>query len=103
MLSRAIENLLSNGLEASSSGDRVKLRTRSAPDGIEIAVEDQGPGVADELRELPFRGFASTKQLQGGLGLGLAVVRQVAEAHGGRVTVAPGPERGSRFVLVIPR
>jgi signal transduction histidine kinase len=100
MLSRAIENLLSNAVDASPAGATVRLTITGRGDELEIAVEDQGAGVAGSVRDKMFRGFASTKE--GGLGLGLTVVRQVVEAHGGTVSIEQPSAGGSRFALRVP-
>jgi signal transduction histidine kinase len=102
MLGRAIENLLSNALEATPAGGRVGLAIAPAGGTLEVAVTDDGPGLAPaELRQL-FAGLASTKQVEGGWGLGLFVVSQVTEAHGGRASAARAPEGGLRITLSLP-
>jgi signal transduction histidine kinase len=91
MLSRAIENLLANALEASPPGGTIRLGITKGAESLEISVEDDGPGPPPGV----FEDFASTKPH--GLGLGLTVVREVVRAHGGGIDVT-----GSRFVIRLP-
>jgi signal transduction histidine kinase len=65
-----------------------------------VMVDDDGPGVGDEVRERLFAPFASTKP-SGGLGLALA--RRLARLHGGDVTHEARPGKGARFVVTLPR
>jgi signal transduction histidine kinase len=86
----------------------VAVRARRVPEAaaVAITVEDKGPGLdADELRRLGepfFRGRRARETQVAGSGLGLAVVRQIAAAHGGRLDVRSGPGEGSAFTLVLP-
>jgi signal transduction histidine kinase len=82
----------------------VEITTRREGDDVQLAVTDTGVGIPPE--ELPriwerlYRGDKSRSER--GLGLGLSLVKAIIEAHGGRVTVEPAPERGTRFVLHLP-
>ncbi len=109
-LTRALENLLSNALRFSPRGSEVELRVRDRPDALEIAVTDQGGGIAPEDRARvfeagwrgdPARSVAAGSAEPGGAGLGLAIVRSIVEAHAGTVAVED-VEGGSSFVLVLP-
>jgi signal transduction histidine kinase len=105
-LQRAIRNLIENAVKHGGEGGWVGVSaTRTVRGEIEIAVEDRGPGVADadlpRLFEPFFRGRAAAAGTPGS-GLGLALVRQIAELHGGRVRVErPAGGRGARFVLAL--
>ena len=73
-----------------------------APNGtVELAVADSGPGIAAELRERVFEPFFTTRAE--GTGLGLAVARQIVEAHGGRIDVGDGAGGGARFTVAVCR
>jgi two-component system OmpR family sensor kinase len=81
----------------------VRVATGSGADGVELIVEDDGPGVVDELRPRLFERFVRGSGDRGGsFGLGLAIVRAVAEAHGGTVSVDRAPSGGARFVVRLP-
>lgn len=101
---RAISNLAANAIEASPEGSIVQLRTEPAGDGVRVVVEDEGYGVPHEQRPLLFARFApgSSRALGGGTGLGLYIVRLIAEKSGGNVAYAPREPRGSVFTLTLP-
>jgi signal transduction histidine kinase len=95
-MSRAIDNLLRNAIEASAAGGRVVTRVSTEPDRVVIAVEDRGAGVpADRSTEL-FEPFFTTKP--DGTGLGLAISRAIARGHGGDL-VYDRDGAATRFVL----
>ncbi len=101
---RAVANLVTNAIEHSPRGATVTVEVIRPDDGIVgLTVSDQGPGVAPEDRDRIFDRFWTRRP--GGAGLGLAVARQVAEAHGGTLTVvSPAADgRGARFVLHLGR
>ena len=96
-LRRLAENLLDNaGRHA-----RTRVRVRVVPDGARVAlsVEDDGPGVAPELRERIFERFVRADDDERGSGLGLAICRAIARAHGGDLVL----EERSRFVARLPK
>jgi len=102
---RAILNLVTNAIEActeSETGDLVTIRTRTEPAEIVISVADNGIGMSEELRSKLFRQFFSTKAARG-TGLGLPVVRKIAEEHGGRLDLESEPGKGSAFHMHLPR
>lgn len=100
-------NLLSNALKFTPAGGRVAFTVEAgdSPDLV-VTVEDDGLGISEH--ELPriFERFhqvdASSTRVHGGTGLGLALVREVTELHGGKVEVRSAPGRGSRFVVRVP-
>jgi signal transduction histidine kinase len=108
-LDRMVKNLMSNAVKYSPRGGRVALSAGPAPDDpgmVELAVEDDGIGIPpDELPRIfnryvrvPHPETAASR----GLGLGLTLVKALAEAHGGRVEVDSLPGKGSRFRLLLP-
>jgi len=104
-LLQALINLLDNARAASAAGARVTITTTVHDTTLDIAVTDDGPGIAPELQERIFEPFFTTKEPGQGTGLGLALVYSLTEEMQGTVSlqspVAAG--RGSRFTLHLPR
>lgn len=102
-VAHAVTNLLENAVKFSPEGGRVTVRISQRGDATRIEVADEGIGVPEEARETIFDRFAqadmSSTRSFGGFGLGLFIVRQVAEAHDGSVHVESGPDGGSVFTL----
>lgn len=102
---QALGNLLANALRLSSAGTTVRLRAGREGPWIWMAVEDEGPGIDAENQDLVFQRFWRGSPSGGPeprSGLGLAIVRQIAEAHGGEVKLVSEVGRGSAFALWIP-
>jgi signal transduction histidine kinase len=100
-IAQIVLNLVVNAAQALERGGTVRLRGAREPDRVEFEVSDDGPGIAEELRERLFEPYASTKAAGQGTGLGLSVSREIARAHGGDLTLVPS-EKGARFVLSLP-
>ncbi len=97
---RLLWNLVQNAVQASPEGGRVVVRLAGGPaGGLRIEVEDEGAGVPESERGRLFETFYSTREH--GVGLGLALVAQVAEAHGGQVWVEEADGGGARFVVTL--
>ncbi|TFZ00526.1 response regulator [Ramlibacter henchirensis] len=106
-LAQALGNLLNNAAKYTPPGGRVLLRARRDGDDALIEVEDNGEGIPHEMLESIFSLFAQVRstldRAQGGLGIGLYLVRSLIELHGGTVVAeSPGPGLGSRFVVRVP-
>lgn len=102
-LHQALWNLVENALwAAGQGGSRVRLACSGGNGEAWFEVEDDGPGVPPECLPLLFDPFYTTKEVGQGAGLGLAVVRDVAQAHGGRAEVFSEPGRGARFRVTVP-
>ena len=106
---RIVENLLSNAVRHTPPGTPVwvSVRAKQEPegDGVLISVEDAGPGIPEELREIvfePFRQGEDTVTYSPGMGLGLSLVARFAELHGGRAWVEERPGGGASFHVTIP-
>jgi signal transduction histidine kinase len=98
---RAIANLLANAIDATPQGGHVAVRSYAAGKSIEIAIEDDGYGVSEGRRDGLFERFGGGHS-GAGTGLGLYIVRRIAEKHGGSVAYAPRTPRGSVFTLTLP-
>ena len=99
-LRQVLWNLLKNALQFSPRGGSVWVRVSREARGQVITVDDEGPGIADDERERVFDMFFTRRRH--GVGLGLALVKQVVEAHGGQVHAERRPERGTRFQVAFP-
>ncbi|MBI3932349.1 MAG: HAMP domain-containing protein [Acidobacteria bacterium] len=99
LLERAVVNLVENALQAVGERGTITVRLQAGDDRVEVVVEDDGPGVDAEARARVFEPFFSTKTA--GSGLGLALVKKIAEDHGGGVALDSGPG-GTRATLWLP-
>jgi two-component system sensor histidine kinase FlrB len=99
-LTAALTNLINNAFEASPNVV-VTLQARVRGDRVELTVRDNGPGIAPSLQSRVFEPFFSTRPA--GTGLGLAVVKTVAEAHGGHLALESQPDGGTSIELDLPR
>ena len=105
-LRQALGNLLANAIRYSPEGSTVRLRGGLDGPWVWMAVEDQGPGIDPSDRDRVFqrfwRGNPRAGREQGRSGLGLTIVRQIAEAHGGEVKLVSQLDHGSAFALWLP-
>lgn len=104
LIRRAVRNLLENARRY--GGDEVEAQVVSVGTQAELRVADRGPGVPEAYRERifePFFRLPGHAEREGGVGLGLALVRQIAERHGGSVRCTPRDGGGSCFTLSLPR
>jgi signal transduction histidine kinase len=103
---QVIGNLLGNAVRYTNPGDRVQVQVQLTPAGVELAVSDNGPGVAES--DLPhifdrfWRGEKSRARASGGAGLGLAIARQLVEAQGGLISASNGSQGGLRVSFIFP-
>jgi two-component system, NtrC family, nitrogen regulation sensor histidine kinase GlnL len=103
LLDRAIRNLLHNAVQAereAGGAGPVEVRVQEQPEGVEIAIEDRGPGIRPEIRERLFHPFVTGRP--GGVGLGLALAQRVVVLHGGRIRLEDREGGGTRAVLFLP-
>jgi len=107
-IAQVVYTLLENAAKYSPPGTPIKLSAQRAPDEmIEIAVEDEGRGIPEELRERVFEKFFraafDTKSTTGGFGLGLAIARGIVASHAGKIGITTGAQnRGTRVAFTIP-
>lgn len=102
-----VDNLVSNAIKFSSAGGCIRIRTEAGEQEVTLEVCDEGPGLAAEDRPHIFDAFYQGRQpaaapLQG-TGLGLSIARELALAHGGRITVRDEPGQGACFQVVLPK
>lgn len=99
-------NLLDNAVKYGPPSQTVRVAVSAAGNAVRVMVDDQGPGVPPDERERiwqPFiRGSTSVRRGAGGSGIGLTIVRQVVERHGGQAWVTDAPGGGGRFVVEFP-
>lgn len=103
-IEQVLTNLISNALKYSPDGGRVEVRVRPAGGEVLFEVSDQGMGISEEDRKRLFEPFGRvglSKEIIPGVGLGLYVVRQIVEAHGGHIEVTSSLGRGSTFRVYI--
>jgi signal transduction histidine kinase len=100
---RMLENLLSNAARHTPPGARIWLRVRPEAGGVLLLVEDEGPGIPDDLKESVFEAFRRGPTASGpGSGIGLSLVARFAELHGGRAWVEDRPGGGASFRVFLP-
>ena len=100
LVCQVLLGLLENAAAASPRGGEIELAWKGEGDGVELTVTDHGDGVPEELRDKIFEPFFTTRA--DGNGLGLAVARQIVEAHGGRIAAEPAAPKGTRFRIRLP-
>ena len=106
-LQQIVWNLLSNAVKFTPSGGRVQVTARAEGRWIEISVMDTGRGIAPRFLPYVFEPFrqqdGSYRRVHGGLGLGLAITRQLVELHGGQITAhSEGEGHGATFTVLLP-
>jgi len=103
---QVLVNLLSNAIKYGPEGGEISVRAKKKHDWFLIEVIDQGPGIPEQDQEAIFHRFTRLETPQAdievGAGLGLSVVKEIIQAHGGQVGVANRPERGAIFSFTLP-
>lgn len=105
LLDRALSNLLDNALRVTPDGGRISVEVTRTEGGMRVAVTDTGPGVPFDDQESVFELFYQTskhRDSRGNSGLGLAIVRRVAELHGGQAGLRSKPGEGATFFIDLP-
>lgn len=99
-LRRVVLNLVLNAVDAQPEGGRIVFTGVAGRNTIELEIADDGPGLGEEACRRAFEPFFTTKT--SGIGLGLAIVYRLIEAHGGEVSVRNCPDRGAAFTISLP-
>lgn len=105
-LMQVLSNLVGNAIKFTPAGGRIDVRIRTTDADVVVTVDDTGPGIAPEHLDAIFERFIrapTTANRRGGWGLGLMIVREIVEAHGGRVGVRSQLGTGSQFWFRLPR
>ncbi|HWO71634.1 MAG TPA: ATP-binding protein [Actinomycetota bacterium] len=104
LVERIVENLVRNVARHTPPGTPVRLTVHRSrePEGVLLTVEDEGPGVPDDLKPVVFEPFRGGSGSSAGAGIGLSLVARFAELHGGRAWVEDRPGGGARFRVLLP-
>ncbi len=102
-LQQVVINLLVNAVQAMPGGGTLTVATRTEGNEVVLEVADTGLGMDERIRERIFVPFFTTKEVNVGTGLGLAVVHGIVTAHGGSIQVESAPGSGSLFIVRLPR
>ena len=100
-ITQVVLNILMNGFQILHNGGHMEIATSDAGEFMEIAVADDGPGIDPAERARVFEAFFFRRE--GGIGLGLAVVQQIVNGHGGDIEAAESPLGGALFRVRLPR
>lgn len=106
-LQQVVWNLVSNAIKFSPQGSEIQVRLRDEADGLHLTVADQGQGITPEFLPYLFDRFTQSNvksnRQRGGLGLGLSIVKQLVQAHGGTIEAhSQGVGQGAQFKIVLP-
>ncbi len=106
LLKQLLLNVVDNAVKFSPPGGEVVVSLRRSSTSVDVVIEDQGPGIPEGEREKIFERFYRSAQdgsrTVGGAGIGLAISRWIARAHGGDIRAGSGAEGGSRFTITLP-
>lgn len=100
LVERIVANLLTNAVRHTPAGTAIRLGVTASGSTLELAIDDDGPGIAADLRDRVFERFTSDESTNPGVGLGLSLVKRLAVLHGGDVWLADRPDGASFRVLL---
>jgi len=101
-INQALVNLVVNAIQAMPEGGTLTVETRVTETGIGVVVEDTGTGIGEDITNQIFLPFFTTKDINEGTGLGLAVVHGIVTSHGGKITVKTEVGKGTQFLIHLP-
>ncbi|WP_084312104.1 KinB sensor domain-containing domain [Pseudomonas jinjuensis] len=99
---RVLDNLLDNALRHTPSGGEILLQARRQGERVAVAVTDSGEGIPYSQQGRIFEPFVQVGRKKGGVGLGLALCKEIVQLHGGRIAVHSQPGKGTRFSILLP-
>jgi signal transduction histidine kinase len=103
-MGQVMQNLLKNSMEAFTNGGWINVHSQESEHNgkiwIELTIEDNGPGMTEEIKKQMFSPYFTTKTK--GTGLGLAIVHRIVTEHGGNILVESEPGKGTRFEIRLP-
>lgn len=102
LISRVLQHLLNNAIRHSPSGGNIRLQVRQQGHRLIVSVENHGPAIAFDQQLRIFEPFVQIGPKRGGVGLGLALCKEIIQLHGGRIGVHSTPESGTQFYFVLP-
>ena len=102
LLRQAFINVIHNAIRFTPEDRSIAVTTRRSAFHVEIHIDDEGPGIAEENRRAIFDRFSRFSSDQTGAGLGLSITKWIVESHHGEIIVSPSPIGGSRFTLRLP-
>ena len=101
-LQRLLDNLTDNALRYSNPGDKIRLHARRHGEQVIVSVQDEGEGIPFEQQARIFEPFVQVGRRKGGVGLGLALAREIVQLHGGQLRVHSRPGEGANFYFSLP-
>lgn len=101
-LQRLLDNLTDNALRYSNPGDKIRLQVRRHGEQVIVSVQDEGEGIPFEQQARIFEPFVQVGRRKGGVGLGLALAREIVQLHGGQLRVHSRPGEGANFYFSLP-
>ena len=102
-LNQVFLNLLKNAVEAlETTGGTIRVSAAATPEGVQVEIQDDGPGLPEEVRGRLFQPFVTTKEPGRGTGLGLSMCHRIVTEHGGRIDVRSEEGAGTSFTLTLP-
>ncbi len=104
LIGRVLQNLLDNAIKFSPQGGNIVVNASidTEKDAVIVSIEDQGPGLTDDMQGRIFQKFSVGHTTRSGTGLGLVFCRLAVEAHGGKIWVESIPDQGTSFIFTLP-
>jgi signal transduction histidine kinase len=102
-LEQVLVNLIRNAIESKNRGARVSVKTWVDQDFAIFSVSDDGKGMTKEQKARVFEPFFTTRQTEGGTGLGMSIVHGIVAGHGGTIRIETKPQAGTTVVVCLPR